>query len=87
MLDTVISVLLHPSLSAQLAAAWSLRCIAVALPSQLGVLLDRCSERLIALKSCPKAVAGYSAAIASLLGAVPLCPLGIPLSKGKVGKM
>lgn len=87
MLDTVISVLLHPSLSAQLAAAWCLRCVAVALPAQLVVLIDRCSERLNALKSCPKAVAGYSAAISTLLGAVPLCPLGIPLSKGKVGKI
>ncbi|MCI4382874.1 hypothetical protein PGIGA_G00019750 [Pangasianodon gigas] len=84
MLDTVISVLLHPSLSARLAAAWCLRCIAVALPAQLVVLLDRCSERLNALKSCPEAVAGYSAAIAALLGAVQHCPLGIPHSKGKV---
>ncbi|MCJ8737086.1 hypothetical protein PDJAM_G00019790 [Pangasius djambal] len=84
MLDTVISVLLHPSLSARLAAAWCLHCIAVALPAQLVVLLDRCSERLNALKSCPEAVAGYSAAIAALLGAVQHCPLGIPHSKGKV---
>ncbi|XP_017331866.1 HEAT repeat-containing protein 5A isoform X5 [Ictalurus punctatus] len=84
MLDTVISVLLHPSLSARLAAAWCLRCIAVALPAQLVVLLNRCSERLNSLKSCPEAVAGYSAAIAALLGAVQQCPLGIPYSKGKV---
>uniref|UniRef100_W5MTI8 HEAT repeat-containing protein 5A n=1 Tax=Lepisosteus oculatus TaxID=7918 RepID=W5MTI8_LEPOC len=34
-LDTVVSVLLHPSASARLAAAWCLRCAAVALPSQL----------------------------------------------------
>ncbi|XP_060789898.1 HEAT repeat-containing protein 5A isoform X3 [Neoarius graeffei] len=84
MLDSVISVLLHPSLSARLAAAWCLRCIAVALPAQLVVLLERCSERLNALRSCPEAVAGYSAAIAALLGAVQHCPLGIPHSKGKV---
>ncbi|KAM9466485.1 HEAT repeat-containing protein 5A isoform 2-T4 [Clarias gariepinus] len=84
MLDTVISVLLHPSLSARLAAAWCLRCIAVALPAQLVVLLDRCSERLNALKSCPEAVAGYTSAIAALLGAVQHFPLGIPHSKGKV---
>lgn len=84
MLDTVISVLLHPSLAARLAAAWCLRCIAIALPSLLTVLLDRCSERLNALKSCPEAVAGYSAAIASLLGAVQNCPLGIPHAKSKV---
>uniref|UniRef100_A0A4W4DTP3 HEAT repeat-containing protein 5A n=1 Tax=Electrophorus electricus TaxID=8005 RepID=A0A4W4DTP3_ELEEL len=84
MLDTVISVLLHPSVSAQLAAAWCLRCVAVAVPAQAAVLLDRCSERLGALKSCPEAVAGYSAAVAALLGAVQHCPLGIPHAKGKV---
>uniref|UniRef100_A0A672QC37 HEAT repeat-containing protein 5A n=1 Tax=Sinocyclocheilus grahami TaxID=75366 RepID=A0A672QC37_SINGR len=84
MLDTVISVLLHPSASARLAAAWCLRCVAVGMPAQVAVLLDRCAERLNALKSCPEAVEGYSAAIAALLGAVQLCPLGISHSKGKV---
>ncbi|XP_065144355.2 HEAT repeat-containing protein 5A isoform X1 [Paramisgurnus dabryanus] len=84
MLDMVISVLLHPSASARLAAAWCLRCIAVAMPAQVAVLLDRCAERLNALKSCPEAVAGYSAAIAALLGASQLCLLGIPHSKSKV---
>lgn len=84
MLDTVISVLLHPSASARLASAWCLRCIAVGMPAQVAVLLDRCVERLNALKSCPEAVAGYSAAIAALLGAVQLSPLGISHSKGKM---
>uniref|UniRef100_A0A674A100 HEAT repeat-containing protein 5A n=1 Tax=Salmo trutta TaxID=8032 RepID=A0A674A100_SALTR len=84
LLDTVVSVLLHPSVSARLAAAWCLRCVAVALPSQGAVLLDRCAERLNALKSCPEAVAGYSSAIAALLGAVQHCPLGIPHTKGNV---
>ncbi|KAG1971597.1 HEAT repeat-containing protein 5A isoform X2 [Pimephales promelas] len=83
LLDTVISVLLHPSASARLAAAWCLRCVAIGMPAQVAVLLDRCTERLNALKSCPEAVAGYSAAIAALLGAVQLCPLGISHSKGK----
>ncbi|XP_072545928.1 HEAT repeat-containing protein 5A isoform X2 [Salminus brasiliensis] len=84
MLDTVLSVLLHSSVSARLAAAWCLRCVAVAIPAQVALLLDRCLERLNALKSCPEAVAGYSAAIAALLGAVQHCPLGIPHAKGKV---
>uniref|UniRef100_A0A672MR71 HEAT repeat-containing protein 5A n=1 Tax=Sinocyclocheilus grahami TaxID=75366 RepID=A0A672MR71_SINGR len=84
MLDTVISVLLHPSASARLAAAWCLRCVALGMPAQGAVLLDRCAERLNALKSCPEAVAGYSAAIAALLGAVQLCPLGVSHSKGKM---
>ncbi|KAL0968979.1 hypothetical protein UPYG_G00220780 [Umbra pygmaea] len=82
LLDTVVSVLLHPSMSARLAAAWCLRCVAVALPSQGAALLDRCAERLSALKSCPEAVAGYSGAIAALLGAVQHSPLGIPHTKG-----
>ncbi|XP_056332537.1 HEAT repeat-containing protein 5A [Danio aesculapii] len=84
MLDTVISVLLHPSASARLASAWCLRCVAVGMPAQVAVLLERCAERLNALKSCPEAVAGYSAAIAALLGAVQLSPLGISHSKGKM---
>ncbi|XP_069494576.1 HEAT repeat-containing protein 5A isoform X2 [Ambystoma mexicanum] len=83
-LDTVTSVLLHPSASARLAAAWSLRCMAMALPCYVSPLLDRCIERLGALKSSPEAVAGYSSAVAALLGAVRHCPLGIPHGKGKV---
>ncbi|XP_067318972.1 HEAT repeat-containing protein 5A [Anolis sagrei] len=82
-LDAVISVILHPSISVQLAAAWCLRCIAVALPCFLSPLLDRCVERLTALKSSPEAVTGYSFAIAALLGTVKQCTLGIPHCKGK----
>ncbi|XP_063039810.1 HEAT repeat-containing protein 5A isoform X2 [Engraulis encrasicolus] len=84
LLDCVISVLLHPSACARLASAWCLRCVAVAMPGQAATLLDRCGERLTALKSCPEAVAGYSAAVAALLGAVQHCPLGIPHNKGKM---
>ncbi|XP_072123379.1 HEAT repeat-containing protein 5A isoform X1 [Mobula birostris] len=84
LLDKVISVLLHPSLSARLAAAWCLRCFAVALPFKVSPLLDRCIERLNALRSSPEAVTGYSFAIAALLGAVQHCPLGIPHGKGKL---
>ncbi|XP_062350328.1 HEAT repeat-containing protein 5A [Cinclus cinclus] len=83
-LEAVISVILHLSISVRLTAAWCLRCIAVALPSYVSLLLDRCVERLSALKSCPEAVTGYSFAVAALLGAVKHCPLGIPHGKGKV---
>ncbi|XP_022085919.1 HEAT repeat-containing protein 5B-like [Acanthaster planci] len=83
MCDTVTSVLLHPSPAARLASAWCLRCIAVALPSQLTPLLDRCTDRLNNLKSSPEAVSGYSFTIAALLGGVRDCPLGIPHAKGK----
>ncbi|XP_064368456.1 HEAT repeat-containing protein 5A isoform X4 [Dromaius novaehollandiae] len=83
-LEAVISVILHPSISVRLTAAWCLRCIAIALPSYVSLLLDRCIERLSVLKSSPEAVTGYSFAVAALLGAVKLCPLGIPHGKGKV---
>ncbi|KAF3700710.1 HEAT repeat-containing protein 5A [Channa argus] len=84
LLDTVISVLLHPASSARLAAAWCLRCVAMAMPSQCSLLLDRCADRLVALKSSPEAVAGYGAAVAALVAAVQHCPLGIPHTKGQV---
>uniref|UniRef100_A0A674CEQ8 HEAT repeat-containing protein 5B n=1 Tax=Salmo trutta TaxID=8032 RepID=A0A674CEQ8_SALTR len=84
LLETVSSVLLHPSMAARLAAAWCLRCVAVALPYQLTPLLERCAERINNLKSSPEAVSGYSFAMAALLGGVHQCPLGIPHSKGKV---
>ncbi|XP_032260781.1 HEAT repeat-containing protein 5A isoform X7 [Phoca vitulina] len=83
-LDSVISVIQHPSISVRLAAAWCLHCIAVALPSYLTPLLDRCLERLTVLKSSPEAVTGFSFAVAALLGAVKHCPLGIPHGKGKI---
>nr|XP_030710591.1 HEAT repeat-containing protein 5A isoform X6 [Globicephala melas] len=83
-LDNVISVTLHPSISVRLAAAWCLHCIVVALPSYLTPLLDRCLERLTVLKSSPEAVTGFSFAVAALLGAVKHCPLGIPHGKGKI---
>uniref|UniRef100_A0A8C5STT0 HEAT repeat-containing protein 5B n=1 Tax=Laticauda laticaudata TaxID=8630 RepID=A0A8C5STT0_LATLA len=84
LLETVTSVLLHPSMAARLAAAWCLRCVAVALPFQLTPLLDRCAERLNNLKTSPEAVSGYSFAMAALLGGVHQCSLGIPHAKGKM---
>ncbi|XP_066200248.1 HEAT repeat-containing protein 5A isoform X2 [Saccopteryx leptura] len=83
-LDSVIAVTLHPSFPVRLAAAWCLRCIAVASPAYLTPLLDRCLERLTLLKSSPEAVTGFSFAVAALLGAVKHCPLGIPHGKGKI---
>ncbi|CAM4724828.1 unnamed protein product [Leuciscus chuanchicus] len=83
-LETVTSVLLHPSMAARLSAAWCLRCVSVALPHQLTPLLDRCAECINNLKNSPEVVSGYSFAMAALLGGVHQCPLGIPHSKGKV---
>ncbi|KAK3093785.1 hypothetical protein FSP39_020183 [Pinctada imbricata] len=82
-IEPVVSVLIHPSHAARLAASWCLGSISVALPSQLTPLLDRCVERMDKLKSSPEAVSGYSSALAALLGGVYQCPLGIPHAKGK----
>ncbi|XP_076463435.1 HEAT repeat-containing protein 5B-like isoform X2 [Babylonia areolata] len=82
-IEPVVSVLIHPSHAARLSASWCLGSIAVALPSQLTPLLDRCVERMEKLKSSPEAVSGYSSALAALLGGVYQCPLGIPHAKGK----
>uniref|UniRef100_A0A6A7FSQ7 HEAT repeat-containing protein 5A n=5 Tax=Hirondellea gigas TaxID=1518452 RepID=A0A6A7FSQ7_9CRUS len=84
LVDAVISVVLHPSFAARLSAAWCLQCISVALPSQLHPLITRCCNRIDALKSSPEAIAGYSCAIAALIGCVRKTPLGIPHVRGKV---
>ena len=83
-IEPVVSVLLHPSPAARLAAAWCLRSIAVALPSQMTILIERCMNRMHHLKSSPEAISGYSFALAALLGGVKDTALGIPHSKGKV---
>ena len=82
-IEPVVSVLIHPSHAARLAASWCLGSISRALPSQLTPLLDRCVERMDKLKTSPEAVSGYSSALAALLGGVYQCPLGIPHAKGK----
>ncbi|XP_043232384.1 HEAT repeat-containing protein 5B-like isoform X2 [Amphibalanus amphitrite] len=84
LLDAVVSVLTHPSQAARFAAAWCLRCICIAVPSHLTPLIDRCTDRLDSLRNSPEAVSGYTAALAALLGAVHLSPLGVPHCKGKV---
>lgn len=83
-IDHVVSVLLHPAPAAQLAAAWCLRCVTVAVPSQLTPTIDRCVDRINALKASGEAVGGYTHALAALIGGVHQCPLGIPHAKGKV---
>ncbi|XP_037575108.1 HEAT repeat-containing protein 5B-like isoform X1 [Dermacentor silvarum] len=84
LVETVVSVLIHTSPAARLAAAWCLRCIATAVPAQLTPLLDRCLDQLESMKSSPDAIAGYSAALAALLGAARHTPLGLPHNKGKM---
>ena len=108
LLECILSVLLHPCQAARLAAAWCLRCVCVAIPSQITPLIDRlissirrlisivfdiffyhkiyfrCVDGLENMRTSPEAIAGYSGALAAVLGGVRLSPLGVPHTKGKV---
>ncbi|XP_043289102.1 HEAT repeat-containing protein 5B isoform X2 [Venturia canescens] len=84
LIDTTMTVLVHPCQAARLAAAWCLRCICVAVPSQITPLIDRCVEGIENMRSSPEAIAGYSSALAAVLGSVRLSPLGVPHTKGKI---
>ena len=69
-LEVLISVLPHSSSAPRAAAAWCLRCMAIACPTHLTPAIDVCLEGLENLRSSPEAVVGYSSALAALLGAV-----------------
>ncbi|CAH0402325.1 unnamed protein product [Chilo suppressalis] len=84
MVNAIFSVLEHPCAAARLATARCARCVCVALPSQLTPLLDACCTALDNARPTPHHIAGYSAALAAILGAVRLSPLGIPHGRGKV---
>ncbi|XP_060537015.1 HEAT repeat-containing protein 5B isoform X2 [Cylas formicarius] len=83
-IDVTVSVLVHPCQAARLAAAWCLRFICVAVPSQISPLLDRCVNGIEQYRTSPEAIAGYSCALAAVLGGVQLSPLGVPHMKGKI---
>uniref|UniRef100_A0A0N5BD00 HEAT repeat-containing protein 5B n=1 Tax=Strongyloides papillosus TaxID=174720 RepID=A0A0N5BD00_STREA len=82
-MEPVFASLLHPIQSTRVAASWALRCIAFAVPSLLTPLIDRCISRLEHMKTFSVAIDGYSCALASLLTASKLSPLGIPFSKSR----
>ncbi|XP_046614986.1 HEAT repeat-containing protein 5B isoform X2 [Neodiprion virginianus] len=84
LIETTIAVLVHPCQAARLAASWCLRCICVAVPSQITPLIDRCVDAIENMRSSPEAIAGYSSALAAVLGSVRLSPLGVPHTKGKI---
>ncbi|XP_014295577.1 HEAT repeat-containing protein 5B isoform X2 [Microplitis demolitor] len=84
LIDTIMAVLIHPCQAARLAASWCLRCICVAVPSQITPLIDRCVEGIENMRSSPETIAGYSSALAAVLGSVRLSPLGVPHTKGKI---
>ena len=70
LLEVLVSVLPHTSAAPRAAAAWCLRCMAIACPTHLTPAIDVCLEGLENLRSSPEAVVGYSSALAALLGAV-----------------
>ena len=50
--DSICATLLHPSSSVRLVAAWCMRSLAVALPSQRTPFILKCAEQLDALRYC-----------------------------------
>ncbi|CAG9112634.1 unnamed protein product [Plutella xylostella] len=84
MIDAICAVLAHPCLAARLAAAQALRDVCVASPAHITPLLDRCADALDAPNATPHHISGYSAALAAILGAVRLSPLGAPHGRGKI---
>lgn len=82
--ESVHSGVAYRSAAVRLSAAWCLRSIVLALPSQLTPLLQRCMDKLASEVQSSEVILGYSYAAAALLGAARDCPLGIPFAKGKV---
>lgn len=83
-IDTIYSVLNHPSSAARLASAWCLRSICVACPNQISPLVDRLIESIGKRKLSAEAISGYSSALAAVLASVRYSHLGIPHAKGKI---
>lgn len=83
-IDATCAVLVHPCAAARLAAAWCLRSCCIAVPSQITPLIDRFIDAIEQMRSSPEAIAGYSCALAAILGSARHSPLGIPHTKGKV---
>lgn len=60
LIEATTSVLVHPCQAARLAAAWCLRCICIAVPSQITPLIDRCVNGIEELRTSPEAIGGMS---------------------------
>lgn len=81
LIDTLFLVILNPSHSVRLSAAWCLRSITTALPSLMTPLIDRCLDKMKSLAKQSTsyntdAMSGFALALQALLGAVYRCPLG-----------
>ena len=55
-MEPVFACLLHPILVVRAATAWCLRCLTLAVPSQLTPLIDRCLSRLEHMKASADAI-------------------------------
>lgn len=84
LVNGLFSVLIHPCQSTRLSAAWALRCLCVAIPSETHKCVERCLQAFDTMKTSPEAVAGYSAALSAILGGVQGMPLGVPHATGKI---
>lgn len=84
LIDAICAVLVHPCAAARLAAAWCLRSVCFAVPTQITLLIDRFIEAIEKMRTSPDAISGYCCALAAVLGAVRHSPLGVPHTKGKI---
>lgn len=80
-LEPIFASLLHPIRAARVSAAWCLRCVTQAVPSQLTPLVDRCLNRLEHMRRSSEALSGYSLALSALLAGARNSELGVPHSK------
>ncbi len=81
LIDTLFLVILNPSYSVRLSAAWCFRSIGTALPSLMTPLIDKCFEKIndLATQSTAyniDAMSGFALALQALLGGIHQCPLG-----------
>ncbi|XP_008187609.1 HEAT repeat-containing protein 5B isoform X4 [Acyrthosiphon pisum] len=83
-IETALSVMVHPSPAVRLSAAWCIRCVCIALPSQCTPLIDRCIENIESSGASPEIILGYSSVLIGILGSVKVSPLGIPHMRGKI---
>ena len=84
LLETLGAILPRPSLATRLAAAWCLRCIGLALPSQMTVLIGYVMDQLRGCMSHPDALVGHSYALAALLSTAKNSNLGVPFATTEV---
>ncbi|KAH9415275.1 HEAT repeat-containing protein 5B [Dermatophagoides pteronyssinus] len=84
LIDNVCFVINHPAHIVRLSAAWCLRCICLAVNSQLTPLMERSLERLETLRASPESINGHSYVLSALFGTVRYTPLGIPQNKTKL---